>query len=527
MDLKSNVLSGLITGIGGFSVQIVASLLLVPLVIHFLGADDYGFYVFLFGLVDIFMAFDMGINQGLLQRLSHFIAVQDEGNRMKLLAIAHWLYGMLSMLLLAAGILSIGWLGSSFSLAEHQRTISPLLFSLVVLDAAINLYGCYYQAILKAHCLHKWINMSGTLNAILFNLTVIGLLLLGYNLVAIFMARIIITIFTNLVYAYRAWQAERTCHLIKVSLSFQDFRGIFGISFYTLLQRLSGILANQMDGMLIARFLLMADVGVYGFVNRIFSYLLMICWKAIDTFFPVFTRLSSSNNLAQARKVYLRLSTFVCFLVSLMLLEVMSVFPEFIHYMGSGQLPLSKALPLALVMLPNIWSSANASISVNYLLAAGTPRRITIMNLLIALVNFPLSLFLVQTLGFIGPALVTTALNLIYHQLFAHRLACRSLGLPRMEYIRHVYLANLPPLLAASLCLYLGRCGYQVLGKQLALLPIFGTIAGLISCVWWLKLTSTSEERKLLTQKLQLASNAFVMHFRLLCRPAKSALEES
>ncbi|MEB3286201.1 MAG: oligosaccharide flippase family protein [Vampirovibrionales bacterium] len=502
--LKSNIASGIVTGVGGFFLKVVSGLILLPIVIRELGAESYGFYVFLFTIADILMALEMGITMGLIQRVSHYIGIGDEQKKNEQIALGQWLFLGIAILLLSCALAMGGPLGAwfigFFKLNTAQQSLAPTILTLVFLDTAVNLYGCYYQSLLKAHCLHRIINLHDTTQSILFSLASITLLLLGYGLVEVFSARLAISMLNNLGYAFHTVKHEPLCFSIR-SISFDALRDLSSISFYSLIQRTCALFSTQLDSLLIARFLTLLDVGVYGLVNRIFNYILMTCWKIIDTIFPVFTRFSAGESAERSRMLYTRISAFICFAVSLMLVLTLGVFPEIIQILGSGEIDPQKAWILALVIFPGIWSSAIASVSGNYLFASGRPKQITCLNLLNALMNFIISFFLVQSIGFIGPAVATTALNIVYHQWITITLACKTLELSRWDFVKNVYIRNALPLMGAGACLLLGRYAYNYWQEPIILILAF-TMAMLVAVLLWLLYSTTSLERDFLREKV-------------------------
>lgn len=491
----------MITGTGGYCIKIVANLLMVPLIIRFLGADDYGFYIFLFGTIDILTALEMGFANALIQRLSHYSTLGNTIKQQEQLLLGQYLFLGLSVLTVLAGLPLSGTLAEFFNLTPKQLQVAPLLFNIVFIDSAINLYGFYYQAVLKSHCLHRWISVSDTLQAIISTTLYLLLLIQGHGIVAIFMARLAISVLNNTAYLVMAARVEKNCFHWRTRCTKAGFRELTGISFFVFLQRLSKLFARQMDAVLLARFMTLADVGIYGFVNRIFSYLAWFFLQFIDGISPVFTRLKASKDLEKSRMLYLRISALCCFLISLFIILIAGIFPEIVAILGANRIDFQIAWILALVILPAIWSDAISAPGLNYLMSTGNHRRITVLNFSVAIVNFLLSWWLVGQIGLYGPALATTSINVLYNQFITNPLACQQLKISNVRFIREVYLSNLPPLLLAGLLVGLGRLAYQNWQLNIILFGIILIFSSVAACGLWFGFSANPLERTLILSK--------------------------
>jgi|GEM_PF-6257010 len=493
-----NVIMAILAGAGGNVLKIGVNLLIVPLIIRFLGAEDYGFYVFLFGFSELLVLLEMGLGRGLVQRLTHYLARKEYTEKDQLLLIGHFMFLMMSMLLVCLSIPLCQILTQLFHLQKAQQLIAPMAFCLVFLDVAVNLYGGYYQIILKSHCLQKLVSINDTVQAIICNIGYVVLLWMGYGILELLFLRLIVSTLNTGLYCYHAKQIEPSCFRLRFKLNLLLFRNLFGISLYAFLQRLNQLLSRQLDTMLIAYFLFITEVGIYGFVNRLFNYLLSFVLQSIDVFFPIFSRHTANHETAQASKIFLRMSTLICFCISLLCMLLISVFPEVIHILGSGRIDSGKASLLSLVVCPAIWSETNAAMSIMYLYASGNHRKITLLNLGTSVLNFLISFVLVQKVGFIGPAIATTGINLLYHQLVTIPLACRSLQISRFKFIQQVYLQNIPALLVGGLTFVACKLFLSPLSTSPLMLFITLSLSVVAAFSAWVFLTATDQERQLL-----------------------------
>lgn len=500
MNIGNRFLSGIIFGVSGTILRVLLNLLLIPLMIRFLGMNNYGLYLFLLNISDILVTMDIGLTNGLIHRLSHHMANIDTPNIKLQLCLGQWLYAGISVLILLGGALSVPFLPFLFHFDTSSSSSINIFFILVVIDAAINLYGCYFQSILKAHCLHQWTNISETFHAILINAFSVALLALGFGLLQIFIMRLVVTMLKNIYLLYGALKVEPLTLQANFNVSWQGLKELFGISFYAMIMRISTFISYRIDFFVIASYLTMTDVGLYGLVTRLFNNVTDLCVKFTDALLPIFTRLTTLENRDQARFFFLRINAFVSYLVIVLLAMILFNYPQIIHFIGSGKISVSQILPVTLIVMPLTWSTITQNPSNNYLFAAGYHRLQTFLTLAAALLNLIISVILVRYLGILGVALGTLIPNIIQQQVITVIVTCHKLNISFWNYLWVTYIKNLLSLGVLFTLLFLGK---HIYGGSLYISVLITGFAVVMSAVTWLFTSASSYEKERLMALIQ------------------------
>jgi O-antigen/teichoic acid export membrane protein len=502
MNIFNNFFTGVLTGVISFSIKTGLNILLVPILIHYLGLSDYGFYLLLLNFSELLVLMDIGLTTGLTQRLSHYHSLNEPQNVKKQLNVAVWLYLSISVLIALLGLGLHSRIPALFHLAPEHQSIASMAFLIVCFDASMNLIATYFQAILKAHCLHKQTNVVDASQAILNNLSTLVMVFLKFGLIEILMARLAITSLSLIVQGYLAVKSEPFLLQVGQSGTFSEFKKLLEISAFAMLQKVSVIIAHRLDEVIIGIFLTMTEVAYYGLVIKIFGQITGFSIKLMEGVFPVFTRLSNTQDKSVSRLFFLRISSFTSFVVGSLTLVVFSHYPEIIHFMSSSKIPFLPTLPLAIIIGVFCWNGALQYPAGSYLFSTGSHRVQSVIYMVTALANLCLSLLLVKPHGMIGIALGTLIPHLIQINCFTIRLACQNLELPYIDYLKNVHLLNLLPTLLLVLGLAVSR--YLLGWETPSLVPfigVTGVVLG-ISAIFWFKLTASQVEKDTLHRTL-------------------------
>lgn len=495
MSEHSRFISGMLSGAGAFSVKVVVNIVIIPVIIKLLGLDDFGLYVLFLNMSEILITLGAGFTTGLIHRLSHHHSLNDSERFNEQLGVAQSFYGMIALLIIAIAWGINPYIPQLFHLTAKHTAIASSAFILVIADAVINFWGYYPQGVLKAHSLYKNTNITETVQTLVSALLTLGLLMMGYGLIAILVSRMIISALTVLSLYLQAKSIMPEFSRARPKLSVHGIKDLFSISVYSLIQRISGIVAHRIDGFVIAAFLSMTEVGVYSLILRIFSYVSGFATKLMEGMFPIFTRMAAQDTKEKSRFFFLRSSTFLNFLTGNCLIAIIGNYPEIIAFLTSGKVQYLPTVVPALIIAGFTWSGALQMPASNYLFASGWHRFQTITSMITAASNLGLSILLVQKIGVTGIALGTLIPHVIQHNLFSVFWACKSLNIPVSRYIYQVYLKNLPGFLAAGGLLFLMRLYMEFAPMPMLYQILINLLVFTIVVSSWYALVAIPDER--------------------------------
>lgn len=500
--MRSDFLKGSCTGTVGVLLKILLNLAVIPMLIKYQGQTAYGFYIFLVTFIELLLVLDLGLTTGLIQRVSSYYELQDTQRIRNTLCNGQWLYLGLSGLLIILGSFLAKGMPHFFNITGIDPTVATIVFQIVVIEAAVNLMAHFYKAILKANCMYQWPNMIEAAFSILVGLGIIVLVGMGHNLIAIMIFRLITAILCLGFCMVKACQVDRRSLQLNFRISLHEMKELWAISFHAMVQRISVYLSYNVDDLVIARFLSMGDIAIVGVIRKILSLPSQICFKILEGIFPIFARLDASQNVKESRFFFLRLTAFTNFLVLVMLLNLVIIYPEIVRILSNGQIPPQSTYLIASAIGFNVWSGIIQMPASNYLFASGMHRYQTYTSLATAVVNFILSILLVQKMGLIGVIVATLIAQCTQHHLLTILMACQRLGIHYRDYIITVYLKNAQPLAALILGLALISYLKNLFSWSLPVTLFPLGLVSLLSLMVWLQYSASKEERAFITEKL-------------------------
>jgi len=503
-QLKANFVSGLLSGAGSFLLKAVSTVLLVPYLIQYLGTESFGFFIFLLSFSELLLIMDAGLTSGLIHRLSHYLTVSDHHSVTAHIQLGQVLYGGVTLALMAIGLALSPLLAAWFPFAHtFNSTLVTWAFGLVFIDAAMNLYSCFYQSVLKAHCLHKWTNATETFRGVVTNVVAVLLVINGYNILAVLVARLVTTTLATIAIALKASRVQPRLLTAGWALPPDQLKALMSISGWSLVQRVSVFLSLKANDFIIATFLTLTDMALYGLVYRIFTQVIQFSVRLLEGLSPVFIRFVSSAEHDKSRFFFLRMTSVTHFMASAAVLLILTFYPQIIGFMGSGQVTYSDTIPLGLLFAVIVWSAAVSFPASNYLFSASQQRYLTTTSLITAAVGFVLALVLVKPFGLTAVAMSTLIPQLVRDHGFLIQKTRRMLGLSLGELIETVLIKSIPALLVLVAVAVGGRWAIEG-GLLPAVYGImaFSMIAGILAALVWMVTAASPTERDWVTAQI-------------------------
>ncbi len=509
-SLKKDFFSGLITGAGGFVLKAGSNILLIPFLIQALGSENFGFFIFILTFAEFLLMMDVGLTSGLIHRVSHYLTLNDDDAISDHLVLGHLLYGGLTLILIGASFFVSPILAGVINLSGEVTTqLAVTLLVLAFWDGAFNLYGNFFQAILKSHCLHRWTNTMDALRAVMGNILAVILVLNGFDLIMVMAARLFSTVLVNMLIIIKTVKVEydlpsqlvRLGKLQGIGDKLAQFNGLLKISAWAMLQKISVFLSLKANDFVIASFLTLTDMAIYGLVYRVFTQVLQFSLRILEGLSPVFIRFVSGGEAEKSRFFYLRITSFITFLSGGLVLLIAGYYPEIIGFMGSGKISWQDTIVIGAPLAVIVWSGAATFPASNYLFSAEKQRFLTTSSIITALISLALAITTVKIYGLIGIAFSVLATQLIRDHGFVIRKTRKLLNISLMEFMFNCLIKNSLPLLLMLGIIILSRQLFLMLPDVMVMIA-FGGLSFAFASVAWLLLSASAVERTMVIVKL-------------------------
>lgn len=405
-----NTLLGVLVKGGG----VLISLLLVPLTIDYLSKDTYGTWLTISSVVTMITLFDIGIGNGLRNKLAEAVSRQDQALARAYVSTAYLIFGALQVTL-------IGFFGLIFRYVPWQRILnSPIdngeLQRVVLITAvaiAIKLVLDILSYVLLA------LQESGRVG--LLNLVANVLILTGTyaltrfttgNLVYLSALTALSPILVLLISSVVLYQSRLRTY--RPALRVADFRyakSLLSLGYKFFVIQIAVVVLFYTDNLIISQLFGPADVTVYNVAFRYFNAVTTLFTIVITPYWSAFTEASVNGDTAWMKRTYRYLQrVWLLFFVGVTAM-VMVAEPVYTVWVGNRvTVPFSVSFVLGLSVVIICWNNTTVAV-INGL---GKVKIQLLCSLVAAFVNIPLAIYLGRELD-LGSAgvMLATCLSLL------------------------------------------------------------------------------------------------------------------
>ena len=380
---------------------ILASFLLVPLAIDYLDTEDYGVWLTISSFIAWFSFFDIGLGNGLRNKLAESIAKNDLKLARSYVSSAYFtiiFIGLILFLVLAIINIFVDWqlvFNTSEALETNLNFLMVIIFGTFCLQLIVNLISTIYLAN-QNHSIqvkvHFYTQVSSLIIIWLLTKTTQGSLLVF----AILFSSIPVLILLGLNYfgfSNKYKFLKPSIYLWKKSY-LKDIMGV-GINFFII--QIAGVILYSTDNFIISKLFSPKQVVPYNIAFKYFSILTM-------AFIIVVTPYWSSFTEAIVKKEFIWIKTSIknimkIWLLIPILLAVMLLVSDWFYYIWVGnKVTISMGLSLSMALFVLLFTF-NAAF-VFFINGTGKIKLQLYLSLFSAALNIPLSIYLAENLGF-------------------------------------------------------------------------------------------------------------------------------
>lgn len=408
----------------GLVINGALAILLVPLMLKFLGAEVYGFWIAVLSLSAIVSAFDFGLSWGLTREVAAANLEQPEVSRFITGA-----FNIQIILSLTGGLL-IGVLGpivqTTMPLSATTQRIAPVVFAL----AGLLFFGDRLLVMLVG--LLSGLRKFGTANLILIASSlmraagIIALLYSGAGLTALAIWQALLSLLIAAATIIIVKRLEPRFSLRVGALYWREVRAHIPFSLSSSLATFTSTLIWDAPRMLIGVIFGPASVVPYHIGQRLPLIATEISWRATMALFPAASKYERAQALGRTRAV-LEVGTRWAIVLTLPCCLLLGILAPAILRVWVGEVRVETVLILRLTAAA-VFIDATGMGAYQVLLGFGAARTILVVFATIALANLGLTALLLPSLGIAGAAyglvLVFAFISLATLHLAARR--CRT-----------------------------------------------------------------------------------------------------
>ena len=418
------VLSYLQMGLG-----IVVSLLYTPLMIRTLGASEYGLYNTVSSTISMLAVLNLGFNSSYIRYYSKYKKNDDAANISKLNGLFLLIFSVIGLIAFLCGIFLTNNLHLIFDkgLTEAEYVTAKRLMFLLTINLSISFPMTVFTNIITAQEKFVFLKSLAIFKTVFSPFLTIPLLLNGFGSVAIVVVTLAVSLTVDTVYLLY-------CFLkLSVKFSFSRFekglfRSIFVFTGFIAINIFVDQINLNIDKVLLGRFRGTETVAVYAVGQTLYIYFQLFSTSISSLFTPRVHRIvnnySGEEQKTKLTELFVKVGRIQFLILSLICTGIIFFGRNFILYYWAG-LEYNDAYYVLLILAIPSMIALTQNIGIEVQRAENNHKFRSIAYLIMALVNFALSVYLCQIYGAIGSAIGTGVgfllangliMNIYYHK---------------------------------------------------------------------------------------------------------------
>lgn len=421
---KKNILASILIK----CVSIIVSFLLIPLALNYLSPVKYGIWVTLTSMISWFTFFDLGLGNGLRNKLAEAFAKNDRKLAKTYISTS---YILLTMIIgLVYGIFCViypflNWSEILNTPPEMNEEISKLvliIFSFFSLQFIVKLIVMILKADQRSS-ISAGVNTFASLLSlvIIFILTKTTHASLLWLSVGISAANLISPLMITFWFFYHDYR-DLVPSFKYVKLNYA--KDLMGLGFLFFVMQFAAFIVFSTDNIIIAQLYGPEAVTPYNIAFRYFSMVTMFFGLITTPFWSAYTDAYHKQDFEWIKRITKKLTRFWMYCVALVLLMIACCHVVYSIWIGDKiTIPFLLSVSMGIWVLISSWTS----IFGNFLSGVGKIRLSLYHSLIVIVINIPLSIFLAKylQLGSAGVILGTCLCTL--PQVFLHPIQYKKI----------------------------------------------------------------------------------------------------
>lgn len=383
-----------------FAVLAIAT---TPYIVRTLGVDSYGLYVIVSVVMGYFSFLDLGLGAALVKYISEYEAAGDHGAVERIVRTGSGLFLVLGAL--GAGtiaLLSSVLVEHVLNLGASEEHVARVAFYLAALGFLVNLPAQTFSVVPTALQRFDVVVIRTILFGTASIVGTIVVLALGYGLLAVLLANLVITVLTAVSFYLKSRTLLPGVSFIP-RISRHELRLLLGFGTLRAVQRISTRIVFQLDRLVVGAFAPIAAVAYYAVPLALSQRVTGLVSNIGTAVFPAASALAGQNDERRVEELYLR-ATKLAALIALPMASMMFFYAhQIMRYWLSPEFEANSSRVLMILAVTNLLFAATTVPAVT-LDATGRIRISTLFGLAAAATNLVLVFSLVPTIGIEGAA---------------------------------------------------------------------------------------------------------------------------
>lgn len=392
--------------------NIIISILITPIILKFVGNQEYGLYSLIYSMMAYFSVLDFGFGNAMIRYISKYKAEnKDDKNINSLFLIIYLIIGVIAIIIGTIVYFNLNIIfGKSLTQQELEKINIMLIIFLinVALSFPLSIFDSYVMANEKFIFL-KLINL---LKIILYPFVILPLLIFGFKSITMVIVFVSLNLLSHICYAiYSLVKLKMKITLNIKKIDFSIFKEIIGYSFFIFLTLIVDTVFNNTDQVILGVVSGTTAVSIYSIANQIKNANNNFSTAISGLFLPNITKLFAKNETKKISDTFIKTSKIQLYIMLLILSGFFIFGKNFINlWVGKGYEDVYYIV-LLLIGFGIVPMTQNVGISV--IQAMNKHRFRSVVYCFIAILNIGISIPLAKLYSGIGTAIGTAIANIL------------------------------------------------------------------------------------------------------------------
>lgn len=453
--------------------SIAIGLIYVPMLLHFLGKEQYGLYQLMGSLIAYMAVMDFGLANTITRYYSRYLALKDEENQSNVLAISSIIYTVITVVVLIAGVIIYYKLGDIFknSLSAEELVKAKQIYIIQMVNIVITIPSNIFTAVINSHERFIFIRGLSILQTILQPFVVIAVMYYKADVIGLVIVISVFNIGTILIKIYYAmFKIKAKIKLYCWNKVLVKEMTIF--SFFIFLNMVIDQIYFKTDQIILGIVAGTSVVAVYSIASQLDQYYINFSSSVNNVFLPRIAAISAkTEDMTEINGMFNKVGR-IQYAIMAMLLSGFIIYGKSFIVFWAG-VDFTGAYYMSLIVMVPLIVPLIQSMGIVIIQAKNKHAFRSKMYFCIALLNVALSIPLAKKYGGIGCA-IGTGIGLVIGNWFVINIYYHKvIGIDVIDFAKEIFKMSPPVVLAMIIGVvtnyYIATSNIEILGLKMIL----------------------------------------------------------
>lgn len=393
------------------TLNIIIGLVYTPIMIRLLGKNEYGLYNTVSSTISMLSVLSLGFNAGYIRYFAKYRRERNEDKISSLNGLFLLLFLVIGVVAFVCGIFLTTNLELVFDegLTAEEYETARILMLLLTVNLSLSFPMSVFATIISANERFFFLKLIGMVKTVLGPMVNLPLLLMGFRSVGLVTSSLVFNIITDGIFIYYVLY-RLSCRFVFRGIEKGLFKSLFGFTFFIALNLIVDQINNNIDRLLLGRFIGTAEVAVYAVGANLYTHYMSISTAVSGVFTPRIHHIYNQYQNKEQRnshlsELFIKIGR-IQFLILMLFASGIVIFGRaFIGFwVGDGY---ERAYYVILLIMIPASVPLIQNIGIEIQRAANQHQFRSIVYIGMALANLILTIFLCQLYGAVGAAFGT------------------------------------------------------------------------------------------------------------------------